>query len=155
MSEQRSGCVTAIMLLFGAILLLPGLCALLFGFGALTGKNPDPTLLTFVLFGLAIGFAGIMLIRNAIRGPRDDDFATPARARMPQIQLTKHPTTHCFLAFSEYIAPQRVKVCPVPLAGLPFWGGTPFRFPGLSTIPGVPAIRRDRAHHCTARRSTS
>jgi hypothetical protein len=29
------------------------------------------------------------------------------------------------LAFSEYIAPQRVKVRPVPLAGLPFWGGSP------------------------------
>lgn len=67
MSEQRSGCVTAIMLLFGAILLLPGLCALLFGFGALTDKSLDPTMLGLVLLGLAVGFAGIMLIRSAIR----------------------------------------------------------------------------------------
>ena len=33
----------------------------------------------------------------------------------------KHQTTHCFLAFSEYIAPQRVQELPGPLAGLPFW----------------------------------
>jgi hypothetical protein len=68
--EQRNGCLTAIMLLFGVILLLPGLCALIFGIGAMTDHSFDQTLLALVVLGLAVGFGGIMLIRNAIRGPR-------------------------------------------------------------------------------------
>jgi hypothetical protein len=58
------------MLLFGLILLLPGLCALIFGIGAMTDHSLDSTMLGLVLFGLAVGFGGVMLIRNAIRGPR-------------------------------------------------------------------------------------
>ena len=36
-------------------------------------------------------------------------------------RLTKAQTTHCFPAISDYIAPQRARVCPVLSAGLPFW----------------------------------
>ncbi|MGH6883992.1 MAG: hypothetical protein ACREFM_23935, partial [Hypericibacter sp.] len=33
----------------------------------------------------------------------------------------QYQTNHCFLAFSEYIAPQRIRYCPV------FWPGFLFR----------------------------
>ena len=65
----RSGCATAFMVLIGVILLLPGLCAILFGVGTLSGSNPDPTVLFLVLLGLLVAFAGVMLIRAAIKGP--------------------------------------------------------------------------------------
>jgi hypothetical protein len=66
--SQRSGCATAFMVLFGLILLLPGLCAILFGVGAISSSSPDPALLFLVLLGLLVGFAGVMLIRAAIKG---------------------------------------------------------------------------------------
>ncbi|WP_338830070.1 hypothetical protein [Bradyrhizobium sp. 27S5] len=65
---QRGGCATAFMALFGVALLLPGLCAVLFGVGAFTSASPDPGLLFLALLGLAVGFAGVMLIRAAIKG---------------------------------------------------------------------------------------
>ncbi|QIG96340.1 MULTISPECIES: hypothetical protein [unclassified Bradyrhizobium] len=65
---QRGGCATAFMALFGVALLLPGACALLFGFGAMTESRPDPSALFLILLGLAVGFAGVMLIRAAIKG---------------------------------------------------------------------------------------
>jgi hypothetical protein len=65
---RRGGCATAFMALFGLILLLPGLCALLFGFGGLTGSRPDPSVFFLILLGLAVCFAGVMLIRAAIKG---------------------------------------------------------------------------------------
>ena len=58
------------MVLFGIALLLPGLCALLFGVGIVADQRPDPATISMVLIGLMVGFAGIMLIREAIRGPR-------------------------------------------------------------------------------------
>ncbi|QOZ37556.1 hypothetical protein [Bradyrhizobium sp. CCBAU 53421] len=64
----RGGCATAFMVLFGLILLLPGLCALLFGFGVLSESRTDPSILFLILLGLLVGFAGIMLIRAAIKG---------------------------------------------------------------------------------------
>jgi hypothetical protein len=67
---QRSGCATAFMVLFGIILLLPGLCAILFGVGILADQRPDVGILMLILLGLLVGFAGVMLIRAAIRGPR-------------------------------------------------------------------------------------
>jgi hypothetical protein len=67
---QRSGCATAFMVLFGVVMLLPGLCALIFGIGSLTNSSLDPGLMSLVLFGLLVGFGGIMLIRAAIRGPQ-------------------------------------------------------------------------------------
>jgi hypothetical protein len=56
------------MVLFGLVLLLPGLCALLFGIGSLTNSSLEPGLLFLILLGLLVGFAGIMLIRAAIKG---------------------------------------------------------------------------------------
>ena len=67
---QRHGCATAMMVIFGLILLVPGLCAILFGVGALADSSRDPTLVVLVLFGLLVGFTGVMLIRSAVRGPR-------------------------------------------------------------------------------------
>ena len=65
---RRGGCATALMALFGVFLLLPGLCAILFGVGTLTSSRPDPSILSLVLLGLLVGFAGVMLIRAAITG---------------------------------------------------------------------------------------
>ncbi|WP_375786003.1 hypothetical protein ACE10Z_42530 [Bradyrhizobium sp. Pha-3] len=65
---RRGGCATAFMVLFGVILLLPGLCALLFGFGVLSESRTDPSILFLILLGLAVCFAGVMLIRAAIKG---------------------------------------------------------------------------------------
>ena len=67
---QRRGCVTALMVIFGVILLLPGLCAIIFAGAALTERSFPSDFLSFILVGLLVGFAGVMLIRNAIRGPR-------------------------------------------------------------------------------------
>ena len=66
----RNGCLTAIMVIIGVILLLPGLCALGFGFAEMTNSRSDPTVMLLVMLGLLVGFGGIMLIRAAIRGPR-------------------------------------------------------------------------------------
>jgi hypothetical protein len=64
----RSGCITAFMVLFGLILLLPGLCAILFGVGTLSSSHIEPGILVLVLLGLLIGFVGVMLILAAIKG---------------------------------------------------------------------------------------
>ena len=59
------------MVVFGIILLLPGLCALLVGGGTLLSESHvDPGLVFFVVLGLLVGFAGVMLIRAAVRGDR-------------------------------------------------------------------------------------
>ncbi|MDH2382815.1 hypothetical protein [Bradyrhizobium sp. CER78] len=65
---QRGGCATAFMALFGLFLLLPGLCALLIGGSTFFDSRPDPSLLFLALLGLAVGFAGVMLVRAAIKG---------------------------------------------------------------------------------------
>jgi hypothetical protein len=57
------------MVIAGIIMLLPGLCALIFGAGSLFSSHPDSGFAPFVLVGL-LGFGGVMLIRAAIRGPR-------------------------------------------------------------------------------------
>jgi hypothetical protein len=67
---QRSGCLTAFMVIVGIILLLPGLCALIFGADNLMRSHPDPTVLTLVMICLLVAAGGILLIRAAIRGPR-------------------------------------------------------------------------------------
>ena len=66
----RNGCLTALLLVLGLIMLLPGLCALLFGGMALTQPHFDSGFLSFILVGLAFGFGGVMLIWHVIRGPR-------------------------------------------------------------------------------------
>jgi hypothetical protein len=58
------------MVLVGIVLLLPGLCALLFGAGSLTQSHFDAGLMPFVIIGLVVGFVGVMVIWMAIRGPR-------------------------------------------------------------------------------------
>ena len=68
----RSGWVTALMIIVGIILLLPGLCAVIFGGIALTEPSSDflPFILPYILFGVAVGVGGGFLIRAAIRGPK-------------------------------------------------------------------------------------
>ena len=66
----RSGCLTAFMVIVGVVLLLPGLCALVFGAGSLFSPSYDSGFTPFILFGLLVGFGGVMMIRAALRGPR-------------------------------------------------------------------------------------
>jgi len=58
------------MVIFGVILLLPGLCALLFSAAAIVERRLPSDILGFILMGLLAGFAGVMLIRVALRGSR-------------------------------------------------------------------------------------
>jgi len=67
---QRHGCLTALMVIAGLIMLLPGLCAIIFGVGSLTGSSIEPIVTVLVLLGLCVGFLGIMLIRAAVKSPR-------------------------------------------------------------------------------------
>jgi hypothetical protein len=68
--QPRHGCLTALMVVAGIILLLPGLCALIFGIGSLTTGYPDSSIMPLVVVGLMVGAAGVLLIRWAIRNPR-------------------------------------------------------------------------------------
>jgi uncharacterized membrane protein HdeD (DUF308 family) len=67
---RRNGCLTAFMVVVGIILLLPGVCALIFGFGTLRSSGSEPIITVLVALGLLVGVGGIFLIRAAIRGPR-------------------------------------------------------------------------------------
>ena len=58
------------MVIAGLIMLLPGLCAIIFGVGSLTGSSIEPIVTVLVLLGLCVGFLGIMLIRAAVKSPR-------------------------------------------------------------------------------------
>jgi hypothetical protein len=67
---QRNGCITALMMIVGAILLLPGICGIL-----IAGLDPhelmvDPNTLLAVLGLIALGVGGIVLIWVAVRRPR-------------------------------------------------------------------------------------
>ena len=64
----RGGCLTAFMAIVGFILLLPGLCAVIFGGMALTQPHFDSGFMPLIVVGLLVGFGGIMLIRAAIVG---------------------------------------------------------------------------------------
>ena len=67
----RNGCLTAVMVLVGMVLLLPGLCAAIFGVGSLIDIQHYDSMFTVpILFDLLVGFGGIMLIRAAIRRSR-------------------------------------------------------------------------------------
>ena len=66
----RGGCLTAVMVVVGIILLLPGLCAVIFGGMALTEPRFDSGFVPFILFGAAAGIGGVFLIRAAIKGAR-------------------------------------------------------------------------------------
>jgi hypothetical protein len=65
--EQRSGCVTALMVVIGLILLLPGACSLFFIFGGLVKNAED---VQFVAILLMFGAAGVALLWLAIRGSK-------------------------------------------------------------------------------------
>jgi len=67
---SRHGCLTALMVIIGIVLLLPGVCAIIFGVASVGSSSPDPTVTLLVLLGLAVGAGGILLIRAAIRGPQ-------------------------------------------------------------------------------------
>jgi amino acid transporter len=67
---QRSGCATAFMVIVGVILLLPGLCALIFAGAALTERSFPSEFMSFIVVGLLVGFVGVIMIRAAISGPR-------------------------------------------------------------------------------------
>jgi hypothetical protein len=69
-SQQRSGCLVAFMIVTGLILLLPGLCALGFGYAELSSSSSDPLVSLLVLIGLVLGGVGVGMIWSAIRGRR-------------------------------------------------------------------------------------
>ena len=58
------------MVLVGIVLLLPGLCAVIFGVAYFRDSHFDSSLTAIILLCLLVAFGGIMLIREAIRGPR-------------------------------------------------------------------------------------
>jgi hypothetical protein len=64
----RSGWVTALMAIAGIIMLLPGVCALIFGAMSLTSPSSAAGIMPFVMVGLLVGFGGVVLIMSAIRG---------------------------------------------------------------------------------------
>jgi hypothetical protein len=64
----RDGCLTAFMVLVGIVLLLPGLCAVIFGVATFGQGHPDSGFAPFVVIGLLVGFGGVMLLRSAFRG---------------------------------------------------------------------------------------
>jgi hypothetical protein len=66
---QRNGFITALMILVGAILLLPGICGVI-----IVGLDPrkliDRDMQGVVLGLIALGGGGIALIWSAVRRPR-------------------------------------------------------------------------------------
>jgi hypothetical protein len=68
-SPPRSGGLTVFLVAIGAVLLLPGICALGFA-SADRGMLTDPTGLLIVIICLAITVGGIALIWFALRQPR-------------------------------------------------------------------------------------
>ena len=62
---QRDGCLTALMVVIGVILLLPGACSLFFIFGGLVKTASD---VQFVGTMLLAGALGVALLWWAIRG---------------------------------------------------------------------------------------
>ena len=70
-TNQRSGCLTALMAIFGIILLLPGACALLFGGISISDRGRiDSDVAPLVFLGLVVGLGGVALIWAAIKGRR-------------------------------------------------------------------------------------
>ena len=65
--SQRSGCLTALLLVSGAILLLPGLCSLFLVFGGLVKTAEDAS---FVMTLGLLGCLGVAMIWWAVRGGR-------------------------------------------------------------------------------------
>jgi hypothetical protein len=69
--QKRSGCLTALMVIFGIIMLLPGACALLFGgISVFDGGRMGSDVASLVFLGLVVGVGGVALIWAAIKGRR-------------------------------------------------------------------------------------
>lgn len=65
----RSGCLTALMAGFGIILLLPGVCALIFGgMSVFEDGRIASDIAPLVFLGLVVGIGGVALIWAAIKG---------------------------------------------------------------------------------------
>jgi hypothetical protein len=62
--QQRSGCLTAILIAIGIVMLLPGLCSLIFVFGGLVKNASDAW---FVGMLMTTGAIGVAVIWWAIR----------------------------------------------------------------------------------------
>ncbi|KYG22728.1 hypothetical protein SE92_23000 [Bradyrhizobium sp. AT1] len=74
--QPRSGCLTALMAIAGIFMLLPGLCALLFGgMSVVEGGQIPSDIASLVFLGLVIGIGGVVMIWAAIVGRK----ASPAR----------------------------------------------------------------------------
>jgi hypothetical protein len=69
--QARSGCLTALMVISGIIMLLPGLCALLFGgISVVEDGRIESGIAPLVFLGLVVGAVGVALIWAAIKGRR-------------------------------------------------------------------------------------
>jgi len=69
--HARNGCATALMIVIGIVLLLPGICGII-----IAGLDPhelmvDPSTLLAVVGLIAIGGGGVVLIWWAVRRPTD------------------------------------------------------------------------------------
>ena len=64
-APPRNGCLTAFLVLVGVVLLLPGLCTMVF----LGGGYSDPTMSLIALVTFLIALGGIVLIVLALRRP--------------------------------------------------------------------------------------
>lgn len=65
-----NGCLTALMILAGIVLLLPGLCSLVVGGMMLTGGGRISEFGGIFLITFLIAAGGIMLISAGVRRPR-------------------------------------------------------------------------------------
>jgi hypothetical protein len=67
--QKRHGCLTALMVVFGIFMLLPGFCALLFGgMSVVEGGQIPSDIASLIFLGLVIGIGGVALIWAAIKG---------------------------------------------------------------------------------------
>jgi drug/metabolite transporter (DMT)-like permease len=66
---QRNGCLTALMIVVGAILLLPGICGVIVAALDPHELMVDPNTLLAVLGLILLGVGGIVLIWLAVRRP--------------------------------------------------------------------------------------
>jgi uncharacterized membrane protein HdeD (DUF308 family) len=57
------------MVMFGVILLLPGICALIFAFDQTQSSHFDPRFIPVLVLAMLVAFAGVMLIRAARKRP--------------------------------------------------------------------------------------
>lgn len=57
------------MVMFGIVLLLPGICALIFAFDQTQSSHFDTRFIPVLVLALLVAFAGVMLIRAARKRP--------------------------------------------------------------------------------------